>query len=217
MNEKQTMEIITGTYGTGTEEQNEIVDVILGKQIAKESFEIYFHWYNIMHELGHGIMNFNSCGSLHAVEEEQLVNDFAVAYWFYYGETEKIIKLKSILDYAMSHLTRPVDKSIDYLTYAIENWGKEELFTFNNYGWFQFSCVLDSLSRNPLLESVLGKMGINDVRKQEKKTLYYRIDTHMPEAVVENAVSILREWGVFLPDVSVTFDKDPNRHMLRVF
>jgi len=84
--EKKTVEIITGRYGKGTSEQNEVVDLILGKINTRERFETYFHWYNILHELGHSIMYFNTDVRPHPVNEEQMVNDFAIAYWLYYGE-----------------------------------------------------------------------------------------------------------------------------------
>lgn len=91
--EKKVVEIITGRYGMGTSEQNEVVDTILGEIHARERFEIYFHWYNILHELGHSIMCFNTGKRPHIINEEQIVNDFAVAYWMYYGEDEKMNSL----------------------------------------------------------------------------------------------------------------------------
>lgn len=53
---------------------------------AEYNYELYFHWYNLIHELGHIIIMFNSVSHPHPAAEEQLVNNFAVACWQHYGE-----------------------------------------------------------------------------------------------------------------------------------
>lgn len=125
--EKKVVEIITGGYGMGTSEQNEVVDTILGEIHARERFEIYFHWYNILHELGHSIMYFNTDNRPHIVNEEQIVNDFAVAYWLYYGEDEKINSLNEIISYALAHLKCPTPTGVTHIEYAHEKWGRKIL------------------------------------------------------------------------------------------
>lgn len=211
------IEIITGRYGRGSQADNIVVDGILGGEQAKERFELYFHWYNLLHELGHGIVFFHQESRLHPVDEEVLVNDFAVAFWQYYGDRESIDKLSMVVSYALAHLKCPVDTGISYIDYAVEKWGREELYNFNNYGWVQFSCVANSLRQGKTLESVLPQMGIKDIKAQPPKTLSYVVlDEDTVPKIIEDAVCVLREWGVMLPDVSVRFDDDPNRHMCNI-
>jgi len=211
------IKITTGRYGKGSAEQNKTVDAILGKGCAKERFELYFHWYNVIHELGHGIIHFHAENRPHPVHEEQLVNDFAIAYWLHYGEDGKIIYLSSIIDYALAHLQCPAEAGIGHIAYAKENWGKEALYNFNNYGWFQFSSVFGALRERQDLESALEKMGIKNIKPQPQKTLVYRnITEDTTTKIAKDAASVLRRWGVVIPDVYVVFDDDPNRHMCRV-
>jgi hypothetical protein len=210
---KKNILIITGRYGKGTPSDNEIVDSIFGKGYARERFELYFHWYNLIHELGHGIIEFNSTSRLHPVKEEQLVNDFAVAYWTYYGEKEKLDELDMIVSYALTHLKRPAD-NLTHIEYAYNNWGKEELMNFNNYGWFQFSCVKNSLSEKKPIESVLPQMGVQHVMPRVQQVLTYTLEGEKTSRkIVEDAAHILSKWGVMLSNVSVAFDDDPNKHM----
>lgn len=214
--DNRSIEIITGRYGVGSDEQNKIVDTIFGEDVAKERFELYFHWYNIMHELGHGLISFNASNRKHPVEEEQLVNDFAVAYWHHYGEEDKIRELHSLVEYALSTVTCPAPDGMDHKAYATSNWGKQELFNFNNYGWFQFNCVLESLQTHRTLEPVLMEMGVTNIRVQQKNLLKYSLESDMASSVVMDAAPILRQWGAVIPKIVVTYDNDPNRHMCKI-
>jgi hypothetical protein len=209
------IQIITGRYGKGTAADNEIVEGIFGKESARERFELYFHWYNIIHELGHGIIAFNSPSRLHPAQEEQLVNDFAVSYWSHYGEKEKLTALSVTVAYALTHLNRPVDHSVTHLEYAYDKWGKEELYNFNNYGWFQFSCVEASLRDIKPLDAVLSQMGVRQATPQPLTILTYDLNEDMAARIVEEAADTLRQWGATIPHTSVTLDDDPNRHMCK--
>jgi len=213
----QVVLITTGRYGQGTAEQNEVVDSVLGEEYAKERFELYFQWYNVLHETGHSIIWFNRQRQPDAVDAEQLVNDFAVAFWAYYGENEKFNDLKSTVAYALENIKRPVDESITYIDYARDNWGKNKFFTFNNYGWFQFSCINNSLREMKPLESVLAEMGVKNIQIQPQKTLVYPvIGEDTASKIIGDAVSILREWGAVVPEIYHTFDNDPNKHMIQI-
>ncbi|MCL1917745.1 MAG: hypothetical protein FWG14_05450 [Peptococcaceae bacterium] len=214
------IQITTGLYGKGTIEQNKEVDSIFGEEYAEERFELNFHWFNIVHELGHGIIAFNGGSRLDSVDQEQLVNDFAVAFWTYYGEEEKLKELEALTAYALENVKRPVDENTTHIEYAREKWktpgGFEELFTFNNYGWFQFSCVSDSLRERRSLESVLTQMGVKDIAVQPQKTLVYpTVGKDTVPQIIGDAVSLLHEWGAELPDVYVTFSDEPHMHEFR--
>lgn len=214
---KKAIQITTGKYGAGTPQENATVDLIFGREWAEERFELYFHWYNLLHELGHGIQYFYGKECLHPAEEEQLVNDFAVAFWCHYSAQERIHELCAVVSYALAQMEPTVGEGVSHMKYAMEKWGQEELYTFHNYGWFQFSCVEQSLKDGAALGEVLRRMGVSAVTEQPRKNF----DCGLPgedsaSRTVAGAVSLLREWGVELPEVSVVLVDDPNRHMCRI-
>ena len=53
-------------------EQNSTVTSIFGSEYAKERFATYFYHYNIIHKLGHGIIDFNTKIRPQPVREELL-------------------------------------------------------------------------------------------------------------------------------------------------
>jgi len=209
----------TGRFGYGTPEQNELVASILGNEYTAERFAIYFHWYNTIHELGHAIMVFNSEERPHVVEEEQLVNAFAVAFWRHFGEEEKLNQLEFIVGYALENFISPADEGVSHLDYAREMFDTgrfEEFFNFNDYGWFQFNLVREALLDTRSLEEILAEMGV-DVQAMPQRTLTY--ETLNEEAVLQiiaDAISILREMGALTPDAFIAFDNDPNMHMMSI-
>ena len=83
--------ITTGLYNKGTEEDQKNVVTAMGNENTENRFKLYFQWYNVIHELGHGLLYYNNGVNIDVADEEQLVNDFAVAYWKYYGEEEKVL------------------------------------------------------------------------------------------------------------------------------
>lgn len=48
------VEITTGQYVTAPLEQQLMIRHLLGEDVENH-FDIYFHWYNMIHELGHAI------------------------------------------------------------------------------------------------------------------------------------------------------------------
>ncbi|MDR2899969.1 MAG: hypothetical protein LBV20_00415 [Treponema sp.] len=210
--------ITNGLYGEGTKEQNATVDNLLGgSQYAKERFELYFQWYNTVHELGHSISGYyGTQSSRHEVEEEQLVNSFAVAFWMQYGEPEKIQALEEVVTVGLSNVTPAVDN----MTY-LEYWKKvfdedrfQEAFNLNDYGWFQYNIVNDVLSNRASLdlESILEQMGVKDVQLPNKTLRYPTLGKGVVSVVLSDVISLLRSSGVKTPDIYLSFSTDPNNH-----
>ena len=103
------------------------------------------------------------------------------------------------------------------LEYAKKNWGNEDFFTFNNYGWFQFSCVGTAMNWGGDLEQALNKMCSLKVSPQRSETRTYEIYDDMAEKVVADAVKNLKAWGIELTEkVQVVFCDDVNCHMCQV-
>ena len=206
------VKIVTGDYRLADFRQRAMMRDLFGEN-AEHCYEIYFHWYNLIHELGHAIAMFNSPERPDPAEEEQKVNDFAVAYWRRFGEEEKLRDLGSIVECALSGLKAPSESG--HMKYAKEKWGQADFYSFNNYGWFQFSCVKDALSRKECLSRTLSALGVRLAISEETMVLRYNEDENMARKVVADAVSTLRRWGVTLPEeVPVAFCDDLNCQML---
>lgn len=208
--------VTTARYGKGSAEDEQNVKIAFSEENTEERFKLYFQWYNVVHELGHGLLRYNSNLKLSRVQEEQLVNDFAVAYWLYYGEPEKIDKLVDITNYAASHIKSDAPEGTYYMDFAEKNFNKKWFNTFNNYGWFQFSSVKESLQKRKDLESVLKEMGINNVKLPERKTLQYpEINEDVSTQVINDAVDNFHSWGLNYPNVCHFFSNDPNENYSR--
>ena len=109
--------IVTGQYQKAPLKQKKMIQKLFGED-AEYRYEIYFHWYNVLHELGHAIMMFNASARPHSAEEEQLVNNFAYAYWQHYGEQKKIKTLSFFVDETIRKFTIPSSGNEDYMDYA---------------------------------------------------------------------------------------------------
>ncbi|HWT74888.1 MAG TPA: hypothetical protein VN258_09255 [Mobilitalea sp.] len=83
--------IKTGKYETGSEEQKNNFILCFGSENTQETFDIYFHWYNVIHEFGHILFSMKE-HPFTITDEEQLVNNFAVAYWKYYDMNGNLIQ-----------------------------------------------------------------------------------------------------------------------------
>lgn len=203
--------VTTARYGKGSETDNNNVKIALGEQNTEERFQLYFQWYNVIHELGHGVLRYNSNIKLTSAEEEQLVNDFAVAYWLYYGEEDKINELSHIVDYAVSHIDNDAEDGITYMEFGEKNWNNPAFFTFNNYGWFQFSSVKESLSKRKSFDEVLREMEIKNIQVVEPKLLQYpSINEEVSTKIINDAIENFHEWGIDFPEVAHFFSNDPN-------
>lgn len=208
--------ITTGRYGQGSKEDNKNVEVALGKENTEERFEIYFQWYNVLHEIGHGVITYNGERNMSSAEEEQLVNDFAVAYWLHYGEEEKINELIDIANYASRNIKSDAKEGTNYLKYAEENWNKSSFNTFNNYGWFQFNCVKHSLEEKKTLEEVLKEMGVKDFDIPERKVLEYpEITEKTSTEIINDAIENIHSWGLEFPKAYQIFSDNPNTNNSR--
>lgn len=210
------VEIVTGQLCAASDADREMVEGLFGADAAL-CFELYFHWYNIIHELGHAIYDFHCPQRHHNIEEEQWVNYFAVAYWRHYGEPQKLEWLGMFVKETLERYAVPQEYEGDILKYGKDAWERGTLYSFNNYGFFQFGCVAQALSANVTLKQVLWDMGIVNVQEQEKELLSYPVDAAMPGRVLADARNRLERWGVALPEeMSVVLVDDPNCHMCRV-
>ena len=102
------------------------------------------------------------------------------------------------------------------MEFAEENWNKPSFNTFNNYGWFQFSCVKESLKNKKSLEEVLTEMKIKNFKIPEKELLEYNdITEEKSTKIINDAVNNFNEWGLVFPKTYQKFDNDPNANYSR--
>lgn len=205
-------EIHTGLF----DPQDPLLRSILGENAA-EDFHRYFHWYNILHELGHAVMDFNCPCRPHPAQEEQWVNDFAVAFWQHNGGADGLKDVQRIVRTALCRLQPPAGAA-DALAYALTHWGQPALYTFSIYGWFQFSLVEQALQHPPAsLAAQLQRMGVAAPVVQEAQAMPpFSMDDNLPHRLLAQSVKILRTWGVSLPEeITLVFSADPNCHMLQ--
>jgi len=218
--------IVNGLYGQGTDEQNAMIHSLLGNELARQRFELYFQWFNTIHELGHlitvhyGTYDPGDMSLRHMIEEEQLVNSFGVAFWMYFGDREKLYELETVIDYILSNITPPVENMshLDFMRQAVDENRIHEVFTFEIYGWFQFNIVRDALlMRDTLnLSELLTEMTGTPAAIHPNQTLTYQllgVDT--VSEIVADVAYVLRSFGISVPNTYVAFNTDPNMHMLQ--
>lgn len=205
--------VTTARYNKGSKKDNINVKKALGNDNTEERFKNYFQWYNVIHELGHGVLEYNSDIKLGNAEEEQLVNDFAVAYWMRYGESERLSLLKETVDYATTHIDGVDFSKVDYIEYANKNWNKWKFKSFNGYGLFQFTSTKKAIENQKNLTQVLEEMGIKDFKLEDKKYLEYpEINEEVSTEIINDAVENIRNWGLEFPDARQHFSNDPNKN-----
>ena len=116
------MYLVTTARWTEWDEENTTnVVTAMGTENTEERFRLYFQYYNVLHELGHGLIHYNNGVDIPIAEEEQLVNDFAVAYWNYYGEPEKMEELYNIVANTVDNVGDNAQNGVDYMELAKEN------------------------------------------------------------------------------------------------
>ncbi|MBE6936658.1 MAG: hypothetical protein E7458_09260 [Ruminococcaceae bacterium] len=205
--------IVTGQYQTAPSEQKAMIRELLGED-PEQKFELYFHWYNLIHELGHAIMMFHSDVRPHPAEEELLVNQLAVAYWTHYGESKRLSQLRTLIHDVLNRFPAYLMEQSDYLCYAKSHWEEETFFTFLQYGWFQFNCVKAALSSELTLQQALEQMEIVGVVPQAAEPEPSELEERSPAQIIEEAVSRFPSWGILLPDqIEVVLCNDANCHM----
>ena len=212
--------VVTAKYGA-TNEYKEFIDKTFGTN-AEERFRVYFQWYNVVHELAHGLITYNSNISYvdrlvkskqEGYLEEQLVNDFAVAYWKKYGDSDKVQMVKDTVDYILSNMKDPTDGKKTYLEYGKEIMSSSKEPTFEEYGWFQFSCVKAAFEKNLTLEEAYKNLGLaKEVKFDDEKLSYDKIDETVSDKVISDTVAKFKKWGLNIGEIYHAFDNDPNNN-----
>lgn len=207
----------TARWQTWNQKNTDMVVTAMGADKTEERFRLYFQYYNVIHELGHGLICYNHGVNIPIAEEEQLVNDFAVAYWKYYGDPEKTEELRDIACYAVEHIGDNYQNGVDYMELGKANSDHSDFhasfFNFNDYGWFQFSCVKHSFEQDKSLEDVLKEMGFKDAKLTEPTLLKHEIISEEESTrIINEAIDNFHAWGLKFPETRQSFSSDPNEN-----
>lgn len=155
-----TYKIISGRYESGTEEQQAGYRMLFGEDNIQYKFDLYFHWYNIVHELGHCMVATQNI-TMSNVQEEMFVNEFAVAYWNYIGANTQLKELEEILKGIIATIDSPVPEDSGFTEYYESIWGTEVLDDVMIYGYFQLNSVLEAMRGKKDLKTVLKSIDID--------------------------------------------------------
>lgn len=203
--------IMSGCYETGTEEQKQGCKMLFGEERIEYFFDLYFHWYNVVHEMGHCIAA-RYGAEMPKAEEEMYVNALAVAYYRFAGEEVRLTELKDRLSKILSQFPSPVPEGEDFLAFYKRIWGTEALNNPMIYGYFQFRSVLEALEHPQALDRVLAQIGIEIDRKcceDEGDRKRNAIGTENAALFLKNAREALISLGVDVPEIRMELQKDP--------
>ena len=207
----------TARWQEWNKKNTDMVVTAMGPDKTEERFRLYFQYYNVVHELGHGLIRYNHGVNIPIAEEEQLVNDFAVAYWKYYGEPEKTEELRDIACYAVEHIGDNFKNGVDYMELGKANSDESDFrasfFNFNDYGWFQFSSVKHSFEQDKTLEDVLKEMGFKNATLPEPTLLKHEVvNEEESTRIINEAVDNFHAWGLKFPETRQSFSSNPNNN-----
>ena len=57
--------IMSGKFESGNEEQQQGYKMLFGAENIQYFFDLYFHWYNLVHEMGHCIVEKQGADALY--------------------------------------------------------------------------------------------------------------------------------------------------------
>ena len=200
--------ILSGRYETGTAEQQQGFAMLLGADNIQYKFDLYFHWYNLVHELGHCIKSSVNV-PMSSVREEMYVNEFAVAYYRMIGEDARLRELEEMIAGAIGNMPSPVPEGEDFVSFYERIWGSEELMTVMVYGYLQLNSVLMALRGNKSLAEVLGEIGISISDSKELTGCALPISSENAAAFLSSARANMISLGVDVPEIRLELQDNP--------
>lgn len=200
--------IITGKYETGTQEQQAGFKQLFGHENTQFKFDLYFHWYNIIHELGHCLLSMQN-KRIDLVDEEMLVNAFAVGYWKHAGNSDNLKKLSSMLESILEIVPNPIPAGMEFTEFFRSIWGSEQLNTVAMYGFFQLSSVLEAMKLNKNFSNILDEMGLECGNLSAMKAYDREVTAENAESVLAVALENLRLFGNEIADIEIEFADNP--------
>lgn len=199
--------IMSGRYETGTEEQKSGYRFLFGEDNIQYKFDLYFHWYNLVHEVGHCIVE-KYGKHMSKVEEEMYVNEFAVAYYRHVGEINRLSKLERILKEIIDKVPSPVPQGQTFTSYFESIWGTEAINNVMTYGFFQLNSVLEAMKKDKDLNTVTRVLGVT-LSESETVGCSEEISSTNAEIFLKTAIENLKLLGLDVPEISLELVDNP--------
>lgn len=200
--------IISGQYELGTEEQQAGYRQLFGKEDIQYKFDLYFHWYNIVHELGHCLLKDWGI-EMSDVQEEMYVNEFAVAYWMQADGEERMGELRRLLETVTDALPPIVPADMGFEEYFERIWGTDQLNNAVTYGYFQLNSVRKAMEKGADLSAVLEKSGIKADLTASVEVYRGEVSAAHAQDVRECAVANLKRLNLSVPQIRVELVENP--------
>ncbi len=197
--------IISGKYETGTKEQQQSYEQLFGKEDIQFHFDLYFHWYNLIHELGHCLVSSRKI-SMDPVQEELYVNRFAVAYWKIADANGNLSRLEDMITNILDQIPSPVPPDTDFVSYFQSIWNSEAMQTVAMYGYFQMACVVEAMKSENNLGEVLHEIGILAVQLDSMEKYNGKVSSKFAQNVIDVCLKNLSDAGVALDNCQIELE-----------
>lgn len=201
--------IRTGQFEKGTQEQQKEFIQLFGSENIRYKFDLYFHWYNIVHEYGHCLCDYYHSDTA-GLKQELLVNKFAVSIWKYAGYEKELKTLRKMLEEILQKIKSPVPEEMSFIEYFEQIWGTEQMMSAWVYGYFQFESVRMVLEKMEELESVFKEMGIDtEIKYGAVPYKEYDVSAETAKEVLKDIQKILKDMGIEQPATEIELADDP--------
>ncbi|MBO4496539.1 MAG: hypothetical protein J5752_11885 [Clostridiales bacterium] len=200
--------IMSGRYETGTAEQQQGFAMLLGADNIQYKFDLYFHWYNLVHEMGHCIKS-GTEAQMSDLREEMYVNELAVAYYRQLGEDARLSELESMIANAVGSMPSPVPDGQDFEDFYESIWGTEQLMNVMVYGYLQLNSVLMALRGNRTLADVLDDIGISIDTSKALAHCDLPITSESADTFLRTARENMIALGVDVPEIRLELQDNP--------
>jgi hypothetical protein len=199
--------IISGKYETGNEEQQMGYKMLFGEDNIQYKFDLYFHWYNLVHEMGHCLVEKYGL-KLSPVQEEMYVNELAVSYYRYVGEEDRLEELRVMLVSILNHMPSPVPEGETFTSFFERIWGTELLMNVMTYGYFQLNSVLEAMKTGREFAEVISVLGVT-ISAYEVKKCKEEISSDNAEKFLAVAIENVNACGLEVPEISLELVDNP--------
>lgn len=199
--------IISGRYETGSEEEQMGYKQLFGDCNIQYKFDLYFHWYNLVHEMGHCLVEKYGL-TLSPVQEEMYVNNLAVSYYRYIGENERLAELEGFLQAVIDVMPSPVPEGQTFASYFESIWGTDVLNSVMMYGFFQLSSVLEAMHNDKNFDEVVTGLG-ETIQAATIKKCEDTITSSNAVNFLKTATDNMMSLGVDVPEISLELVDNP--------
>ena len=199
--------ILSGKFETGNEEQQMGYKMLFGEVSIQYKFDLYFHWYNLVHEMGHCLVEKYGL-ALSPVQEEMYVNELAVSYYRYVGESDRLAELKSILKAVIDQMPSPVPEGESFTSFFESIWGTDALMNVMTYGYFQLNSVLEAMKTGRKFADVISELGVA-ISQADVKECKEEITSNNAEKFLSAAIENIKACGLEVPEIRLELVENP--------